>query len=142
MEPAVVLLLPSSIIAILALALNFEVQVAMIRGQSNLKRKICQASGICWGFGILFLLIGMLAYFKLFTWTTPIPWLSVGSFLIISVAIPLLVQGARLGKTGNDLIKFANGLYTTYKSLIIIAVVALVIVIGIISFLFIKIFLI
>jgi len=129
MESALLLAL-SVVIAILVLALNFEVQVATIQqGQPNLRRRICQVSGTSLGFGVLFLVIGMLVQFKLFTWATPTTWMSAGSILIISVAIPLLVQGYRLGKTGDGLKKFARELHTSSRVLRIIAVVLLVITI-------------
>lgn len=126
----------SVIVAVIVLALNFTVQVATIQGKSNLKRRVYTGSGICLLFGILFLVVGMLAQCKVFTWTTPAYWISAGSVLIISVAIPMWVQGLKLGKTGPALARFASDLHITARTLVIIAVVALVILILAIAVLF------
>jgi hypothetical protein len=128
MESALLLAL-SVAIAVLVLALNLKVQALTIRGQRNLRTIIYQVSGASLGFGVLFLVIGMLGQFKVFTWAIPTAWISVASILIISVSIPLFVQGAKLQKTGDDLSKFGNDLYITARVLTIIAVVLTIAVI-------------
>jgi len=126
MESAIVVLL-GIVVAILVFALDLRVQAITILGRPNLRRRVYRASGVCFGFGLLFLVIGMLVYFELLIWATWVTWIATGSILIISVAMPLLVQGSRLGKTGNDLAKFAHDIYTTSKTLKIIAIVIIVI---------------
>jgi hypothetical protein len=128
MESALLLAL-SVAVAILVLALNLKVQALTIRGQHNLGTRIYQVSGASLGFGVLFFVVGMLGQFKVFTWAIPTAWISVGSVLVISVAIPLFVQGAKLRKTGDDLPKFGNDLYITARVLTIIAVVLAIVVV-------------
>lgn len=128
MESALLLAL-SGAIAVLVLALNLQVQALVIRGQRNLRTRIYQAGGASLGFGVLFLVIGMLGQFEVVTWAIPTAWISVASIFVISVAIPLFVQGAKLQRTGDDLSKFGNDLYITARVLTIIAIVLTIVVV-------------
>jgi hypothetical protein len=137
-----VFLWPVIIAAILlALALNFRVQVAVIRvrpkGRPSLKRKIYAGGSICTGFGFLLLIAGpliQLGLIPLATRTSWTPWMSASSVLFFSAGIPLLVQGWKLGKTGDDLKKFVHSLHTFGRTLEILAAVLLVAVVIIIIY--------
>jgi len=127
---------------ILALVLNLKVQAAIIRvrpkGLPSLKRKIYTGGSICTVFGFLALITGfiiqLIKLIPLATWTLWTTWLSAGSILFFSAGIPLLVQGWKLGETGDDLKKFADSLDTFSKTLIIIAAVDLAAVVIIIIY--------
>ena len=85
-------------IAVAVLALHLRVRAAAItQDQSALKRRASQAAygsfggaTVCILFGILYLCLGLPAW----------SWISVAIVLIISVAIPLLIQAKTGGLTG------------------------------------------
>jgi hypothetical protein len=124
------------VLAVLAIALNLRVQAAVILAKpslrAGLRKGICIIGGVCFGFGLLFVIVGVLTYHGLPSWTFWPPWnfwVSAGTILAISAGIPLLVQGIRIVKTGGDLKKFGYDLRTLAKWLIIVAIVAAAIIV-------------
>jgi hypothetical protein len=125
-----------TVLAILAIALNLGVQARVILGKpslrAGLRAGVYRIGWICFGVGLLFVIVGVLTYLGLPSWTLWPAWnfwVYVGTILVFSAGIPLLVQGFRLGKTGGDLKKFACDLSALARCLRIVAFVAAAIVV-------------
>jgi hypothetical protein len=118
-------------IAVLILALNLHVRAAaMLQDQSALERRVSQAAygslggaGACVLFGIVYFFVGLPF------WT----WISMAVVLIVSVAVPLLIQaktGGLVGggskESGKKMETAAQGLkYAAVAGFIVTAVVVI-----------------
>jgi len=146
MESEVILSLSifaAAILAVLTTAINLGVQATVIlekpKLRAGLRTKIFITGGICSALGFLFLIMMVLTIHGQFSYAFWPPWSfwgSIGIVFSVSVGIPVLIQGFKLGKTGDNLREFARELLTLVRWLRNIAISGLVIVVVIIPLVF------
>jgi hypothetical protein len=123
----------NTLLAILATALNIFAQDAVIGGRSDLKTRLNVWGYICLVTGFLFMLMGGLIQGKLLpwgNWTSSTASISAGTILFFPCGVSLLVQGAKLEKTGDALKEVARDQRTLAEWLInLVAVTGAIIIV-------------
>jgi hypothetical protein len=111
----------SFIVSILTAVLNIRIQTRVLGERYDLRTGFNVMGYICLGLGLFSVIVGaVLVARKLFSWA---PWVSTGIIILFSVSVPLLIGGARLGKTEGDFEEFARELDTFAEWLIAAAAV-------------------